>query len=126
MFRFPLGRTEYDLGLAVVDKSLKQLVIAKKESSLHEQKFVEALFRNDHQSLLEGWSVGGNKLAPVDPLEGVQIYIDSCPSIDQGVMILVILYCIVHECFVPKFILPDVSRFKATFAYWLAKGNLPM
>jgi hypothetical protein len=62
-------------------------------------------------------------------LIGVREQIQQCRKEDSGIVFLIILYCLVHECYIPRSAILDERqqiKYKYEFAYWMAKGNLPM
>ena len=84
-----------------------------------------ALKRNASQGFLDDWILGYQDL-DFDPLREAQSIVYNCEKCNQGILFIIILYCLVHECFTPKFILNDTVRFKLSLSYWLAKGNYPI
>jgi hypothetical protein len=87
--------------------------------------FFNAIRRNDLQNKCQDWSLGSS-LAPFDFLQEPREIIEICPRSDEIIFILTVLYCLTHGCFLPKFILADIERYKMLFAYWFVKGNLPL
>ena len=62
-------------------------------------------------------------------LQGIQAEVEQCPVEVMGIFLIYILYCLVHECYVPSQILRAdacMNKYKYEIAYWLAKGNLPL
>jgi len=116
---------EKKIGIAVIDSEKKHLTILTKRSSCNVGNFYQAMTRNATPGLLDSWTCDAT-LKPFDLSSQARDLTENCPIADEPIVYFIILYCLVHECFVPTFVLDDLYRYKITFAYWLAKGNLPM
>ena len=84
-----------------------------------------ALKRNAPRGFLDDWHFGYEEVVH-NPLCEAKTILDNCEKTFQAILYIIILYCLAHESFVPKFILDDITRFKFSLSYWLAKGNFPI
>lgn len=115
-----------NLCLTVVSTCDKTITVLGKQQDLF--NFCPAL-KNKLGEDFNEWTFNSSlNLGNFNLLIGVREQIQQCRKEDSGIVFLIILYCLVHECYIPRSLLDERQqiKYKYEFAYWIAKGNLPM
>jgi hypothetical protein len=125
LFHSPISKGAHLVIICAENREI--IVIAKEQDLLH---FCQALKRKLGPQFHD-WSYNSptSLLGKFDLLQGVQGVVQQCQNEVMGILFICILYCLVHECYIPSQILYaelHMNKYKYEIAYWLAKGNLPL